>query len=157
MDASSVLDSSYTRQTLHPQDVADHILAFIRNFSPILVLCFFLVAFTLRSIRATSDIGKSNDDARPPVQYGPGGKPLPQRTWTGLQRKKDKENDMPRSRKLVFQWISLGTVLTFTANAVVVVVHALAQRGWWCGEPTTVSLTPSPQVWIWDGNLIHSC
>ena len=102
--------------------------------SPIILLAFFLIAFTAHSISTASD----DAVVKPcPDQVGPGGKPLPHKT-----RVKERENalDFSRARKLVFNWLSVGTTLTFLGNAVVVILHAVIQRKdqWWCGESVAV-------------------
>ena len=112
-------------------------LDFLQYAYPIILLAFFLLAFTVRSI-ATSSSSNSNGDE--PV-YGPGGKPLPLSKKAKKAAKRDPGPDLPRSRKVVFEWLSVAACLTFVADAINVVVHALYERkqGWWCGQAAVVS------------------
>lgn len=103
---------------------------------PIVLLVFFLLAFGVRTI-VTADPSDPNEAPTPKVQYGPGGKPLPVRSHSF---KKVVQHDFSRSRKLVFEWLSVGVCLTLAANAAIVIVHALFDREeqWWCGQAPTV-------------------
>jgi hypothetical protein len=104
---------------------------------PITLLFFFIFAFTARSV-LTAPPSNATEEQAPKIQYGPGGKPLPIRTDSF---KKEVQRDFSRSRKLVFEWLSVGVCLTWIANAAVVILHALYDRKeqWWCGQATTVS------------------
>jgi ATP-binding cassette, subfamily B, vacuolar membrane transporter HMT1/ACLQ len=121
-------------------NAAGRIATFVHYGSPICLLLAFLAAFAYRGIRLASTVedgnGKPNDATG--QLYGPGGKPLPIRKVTGLQRKKDKAADFSPAKKLVFRWISLFATLTFLASIVLTFVHVFLDRGWWCGEPQVV-------------------
>lgn len=114
---------------------AQHILVYVHFGSPVLLLIFFLAAFTTHSVvTASTDTATKN----PQDQTGPGGKPLPS------SKKNPKQNDVldfSPTRKILFNWLSVGTIVTFLANAVVVILHALINRedNWWCGESVAVS------------------
>jgi hypothetical protein len=116
---------------------AARFLDFLQYAYPIILLAFFLLAFTVRSI-ATSSSANSNGDE--PV-YGPGGKPLPLSKKAKKASKRDPGPELSRPRKLVFEWLSVAACLTFVANAINVIVHALYARkqGWWCGQAVVVS------------------
>lgn len=114
---------------------AQSILIYIHFASPIILIVFFLVAFTAHSI-ATASVDTTLKD--PQDQTGPGGKPLPSKS-----RKTSQESnslDFSPARKLLFNWLSVGTIATFLANAAVVIAHALVNREehWWCGESVAV-------------------
>lgn len=115
------------------------VLLYLHYANPIILLIFFLVAFTTHSI-LTSPNRSANGSSE--TQTGPGGKPLPK---TKPQAKDTKRNgsghELPRSQRLLFQWLSFLATLTFAANAVDVIVHALYDRrdGWWCGQSVVVS------------------
>ncbi|KAL8735325.1 MAG: hypothetical protein Q9166_000870 [cf. Caloplaca sp. 2 TL-2023] len=119
---------------------AQKILIYVHFSSPIILIVFFLVAFTTHSIATAStdtDVKDHQD------QTGPGGKPLPSRS-----RKTTKESntlDFSPARKLLFNWLSVGTIATFLANAVVVILHALVDRedNWWCGESVAIYIVAS--------------
>jgi hypothetical protein len=104
---------------------------------PIVMLVFFLAAFTLRSIAASN----SNTNVAKPTTTGPGGKPLPATDPTRNFVKKTVHDDVTQTQKLVFEWVSLATACTFIANSVVVILHALTQEEdrWWAGKAVVVS------------------
>lgn len=108
---------------------------------PIVLLLLYLVAFTVRSVLTAS---KEEDAVHEPEQLGPGGKPLPSRKNNGpkKQPKIPQNLDFSRSRKLLFEWLSVAVIFSLGINIVVVIVHALLARKerWWCGEAPTVSL-----------------
>lgn len=118
--------------------VAQNILVYLHYVSPIILLAFFLIAFTTHSILTASKV-----DGQPTSsdQTGPGGKPLPRNTSPSAKAgKKNASLDFSPSRKLLFNWLSAGTILTFLGNAATVIVHALLDRkdNWWCGQSVVV-------------------
>jgi hypothetical protein len=114
------------------------VLAAVYYFSSPILLCFFLVAFTVRSVRASAPASAEELDSSAEVLVGPGGKPLPQRKLTGIQRRRDKANDLSVRRKLVFQWLSSVATLTFGCSAAAVIAHVVHKHSWWCGEQLVV-------------------
>lgn len=122
---------------------AQNILTYLHFGSPILLLIFFLAAFTAHSI-ATASPDASVRARAPQNQTGPGGKPLPASKKTA---KKQDVLDFSPARKLLFNWLSVGTIATFIGNATVVILHALVDREdhWWCGESVAVSQSSSNQ------------
>ena len=119
---------------------AQGILLVVQYAYPVILLFFFLFVFTFRSIILSNSSKDSEPLSSQPTQYGPGGKPLPRKT----RRPEDQETDIPldfsRSRKLLFNWLSVAACASFVANAVNVIAHALAKRkeGWWCGKEVVV-------------------
>jgi hypothetical protein len=116
---------------------AQRILSIIHFAYPIVLLVYFLSAFTLRSILLAST--DDSDHATSDIQLGPGGKPLPKKKPAA-----ESDNtylDFSRPRKLLFEWLALGATLTLVGNAITVIVHALyaRQEEWWCGQATVVS------------------
>ena len=115
-------------------NTAQEILVYIHYSSPIILLAFFLIAFTAHSIATAS-----NDHVVKPAtdRLGPGGKPLPQNT---RGKPKVKALHFSRARKLLFNWLSVGTILSFLGNAAVVTLHAVIERkdNWWCGQSVAV-------------------
>jgi len=115
------------------------VLLYLHYAYPIVLLVFFLAALTTHSILTAPNRNANGVSA---TLTGPGGKPLPK---TKPQAKDNNKNglkhDLPRSQRLVFEWISLAATLTFVANAIDVIVHALYNRkeGWWCGQSVVVS------------------
>lgn len=113
---------------------AQDLLQFLHFSSPIILIVFFLIAFTAHSV-ATASTDTTTKTTQ--GQTGPGGKPLP----SPKKRSKEKETlDFSPARKLLFNWLSVGTTATFVGNAVVVISHALVDRedNWWCGEAVAV-------------------
>lgn len=122
---------------------------YIHFASPTILLAFFLVAFTAHSI------GTASKDAvvRPSTeQTGPGGKPLPAKT-----KRENPTVDFSPARKLLFIWLSVGTILTFVGSAVVVILHAVLARRehWWCGESVAVWHIPGDAV-AQEGNVANT-
>lgn len=102
--------------------------------SPIILLALFLIAFTAHSI-----ITSSKDAVVQPStsRTGPGGKPLPNKA---KETRRKNVLDFSHARKLLFVWLSVGVIVTFVANAAVVILHAVLDRkeNWWCGESVAV-------------------
>ncbi|KAF1936950.1 heavy metal tolerance protein precursor [Clathrospora elynae] len=105
---------------------------------PIVMLVFFLAAFTVRSIAASN----SNTNIAQPTTTGPGGKPLPATDPLRNFVKKTVHDDVTQTQKRVFEWVSLATAFTFVGNSVVVVAHALIdkQQHWWAGKAVVIYL-----------------
>ncbi|KAF2458442.1 heavy metal tolerance protein [Lineolata rhizophorae] len=127
--------SSSSSAAVAPSRSAAHAVLVDLHFAyPIVLLFFFLAAFTARSILV------SNRNANRPnqkLQLGPGGKPLPKLDPTRNHRtRKEKPDDLPRSQKVVFILLSALAAASFLANAANVIIHALWRRDqeWWCGQ-----------------------
>lgn len=119
----------------HTARAAVLVLRFLHYAYPLLLLFFFLVAFTARSIRAAPKAKTDNT-----VETGPGGKPLPPSDPARNKPKPKVDDDITVPQKRIIEWVSLIAALTFVANGANVVSHALSHRadGWWCGEPVVV-------------------
>ena len=118
--------------------MAQDIMVYTHYASPIILLVFFLVAFTAHSILTApkEDVVQAESS-----QTGPGGKPLPRTSSpTAKAAREKKALDFSPSRKLLFTWLSVGVVLTFLGNAATVIVHAVLDRkdNWWCGQAVVV-------------------
>ena len=116
---------------------AQDVLVNVHYAYPIILLAFFLAANTTHAVlTASTDEGTQS----PPDQRGPGGKPLPRTASPKAKEQKNKNMDFSPGRKLFFSWISMAVILTFLANAVVVLVHALIDKknNWWCGQSVVV-------------------
>ena len=131
---ASKLTTGLTRMPGLSNGPAQDILVYTHCSSPLILLAFFLIAFTAHSIATASNdvVVKPSTD-----QVGPGGKPLPQNKHG---KPRQIALDFSHARKLVFNWLSVGTILSFLGNAVVVILHAVLQRkeNWWCGESVAV-------------------
>ena len=129
-----------TSKSLILDRAAEDVRLYIHFTSPVILLAFFLVVFTANSIATASP---DSTVAASTQLTGPGGKPLPQGKG-GSQAKAQRRKqvlDFTPARKLLFDWVSAGAALTFVANAVVVISHALWDRydNWWCGQHVAVS------------------
>jgi hypothetical protein len=121
----------------------NHLLVYIRFLSPIILIVVFLVAFTVHSIATASN------NAVPTEVTGPGGKPLPQKPSAATRaRRAELAEDVSPARKLLFVWLSVGTIVTFVGNAVLVIVHTVLarQENWWCGESVAVWFGLGPRA-----------
>ncbi|KAF2841008.1 heavy metal tolerance protein precursor [Patellaria atrata CBS 101060] len=121
---------------------AGRILLVLHYAYPILLLFFFLSVFTAHGITAASN---SNSNKPKSTILGPGGKPLPSLDPTRGTKKKESKDDIPRHQKLMFEWISIITTITFLANTVNVIVHAIYSRkdSWWCGQSVVIYIVGS--------------
>ena len=113
---------------------AQDVLVYTHYSSPIVLLAFFLVAFTAHSIITASDSAVA---APSDLQTGPGGKPLPQKK---KGRPKPNALDFSPARKSLFNWLSVGAIATLVSNAGVVILHTILGRkdNWWCGKSVAV-------------------
>lgn len=123
--------------------VSDHTaqdsLVYIHFAYPPILLTLFLVAFTAHSVVTAS---KDTTIAVATDQTGPGGKPLPKNSGRSARSKKKEISDFSHARKLLFDFLSVGVILTFVGNAIVVIFHTLICRknNWWCGQSVAVGL-----------------
>ncbi|KAI4251529.1 MAG: hypothetical protein LQ352_004799 [Teloschistes flavicans] len=134
----SSLDSSSRPWTSN--STAHAILLYIHSSSPIILVVFFLAAFTAHSI-ATASVDPRARDSKD--QIGPGGKLL---SPASPKRSSQKPTlDFSPARKLLFAWLSVGAIATFVANTVVVILHALIKRkdNWWCGQSVAIYVVAS--------------
>ena len=119
-------------------NIASQVLLYIHFAYPLVVLVFFLVAFTANSIWAASEV------AEPANSNGPGGKPLPaNKNAESLRKLRKQQLEVGPLQKAVFNWLSIAVIASFVGNSVNVIVHALTERGWWCGESVAVSKASS--------------
>ncbi|KAL8740562.1 MAG: hypothetical protein Q9190_006755 [Brigantiaea leucoxantha] len=124
-------------------ETAQSILVYLHFGSPFVLLVFFLVAFTVHSIVTAP--GDEVVTASTEVT-GPGGKPLPRNASRATKERSDQKRlDFSPARKLIFTWLSVGAILTYIGNAIVVILHALIKRKdqWWCGEAAAVYIVAS--------------
>jgi hypothetical protein len=107
--------------------------------SPIANLLIYLIAFTIRSITTARN---DNDIDHEPQQLGPGGKPLPTHNHNIKGAHPKDSLDFSRPRRILFEWLSAGILLSLVGNIIIVLTHALYDRKheWWCGQAPTVGL-----------------
>lgn len=121
---------------------AQDLLTVLHFAYPVILLVYFLTAFMVRSVWTAREESASTAAA----QKGPGGKLLP-RNKKAKPPRKDPATEFSPATKSVFNWVSVGVVLTFLADAVVICVHALVKResNWWCGKDVAVSFLTKDQ------------
>ena len=121
---------------------AQDLLAYLHFAYPVILLVYFLTAFMGHSVWTAREESTSTAAA----QKGPGGKLLP-RDKKAKPSKKDPTVEFSPAIKSLFNWVSIGVVFTFLADAVVISVHVLLKResNWWCGKDVAVSL-PRAQI-----------
>ncbi|KAF2151661.1 putative vacuolar ABC heavy metal transporter [Myriangium duriaei CBS 260.36] len=147
---STPLDVPDVRQPWVSNRTAQNIITYLHFAYPLVLLIFFLAAFTLRSIAISRTEDDDDSDAAVSTQLGPGGKPLLRKSPVRVRKESNKDVlDFSRPRKLLFEWLSLGATLTLIGNAITVVVHALYARDeeWWCGQATVIYLVGSFMVY----------
>lgn len=116
-------------------------LTLIQYAYPMVMLSFFLAAFTFRSIAAS----RSNTNIAKPTTTGPGGKPLPATDPTRNFIKKTVNDDVTHRQKRLFEWVSLAAALTFVGNSAVVIMHSIIwkEEHYWAGKSTVVRVSAS--------------
>ncbi|KAF1809423.1 hypothetical protein P152DRAFT_476551 [Eremomyces bilateralis CBS 781.70] len=127
------------------------LLVVLHYASPIILLFFFLVAFSLNSIYTTPkatppNLNRNNSyGSVNEVLKGPGGKALPARSPNRSTSLDPVDNDISKNKKLLFEWLSVALALTFAANTTVVIIRALYCRieEWWCGQSVVIYLIGS--------------
>ena len=113
-------------------------LIYLHYIYPVAILLIFLVVFLIHSIRTA--VPEKEFSPQESAQTGPGGKPLPDNRK--LARKSTLSPEFGPGSRLTFCWLSIGVVLTFLADAILICVHALVYReeNWWCGKSVAVSI-----------------
>ncbi|KAL7276231.1 ATP-binding cassette-type vacuolar membrane transporter Hmt1 [Rhizina undulata] len=142
-----------------PLTVSDKLLLYTHYIYPGFLFVFFLVSLTWWGI-ATSPSRQRPPSVKGVYNGGPTG---PAEVVNGkgwfqkfAARFPDGENSnkaakgnvqgvvrLTAVRKAVFNWLLVGIIVTFLGDATNVVLHALTNRGWWCGKDyvlSTVSL-----------------
>lgn len=143
LPVSLLQDSSDYTQPWVSNRAAQDILTYLHASYPLILLFFFLTAFTVRSITTSRTEEEDDDQGSGSSQLGPGGKALLKKTPLHASKRPQQDIlDFSRPRKLLFEWLSLAAALTFVGNAITIVSHALYARSeeWWCGQAAVVSL-----------------
>lgn len=114
------------------------VLKYAQITAPPLVLVVFLVAFVTHGIINAPPC----DDVEVHAKSGPGGRPLPKRRQSSQQVKEAaKVRDFSPNVKLLFNWLGLFALMTFSINAVLVVLQTIIyfREKWWPGQAAVVS------------------
>lgn len=108
------------------------LLEYLRTSYPILLLLLFAVAFIANTVASAR---KANRPESP--RMGPGGRPLPSRSRSsGIRKTQGFSNTVKR----VFNWLSVGVLVTFLADATIYILHVMTARAehWWRGQSVVV-------------------
>lgn len=140
-----------------PLDTALPLLNWTKKLYPALLLVLFVVGFvTYGIINAPEDAGK----VQVHPMKGPGGRPLPLRRKSANQVKEAASvKDFSPLAKLIFQVLQTGLLLSFLANAALIVFQALVDRKlqWWPGESAIVYVVGSTFGWSIVLVSLHDC
>ncbi|KAJ6187413.1 hypothetical protein N7519_002321 [Penicillium mononematosum] len=113
------------------------LLEYLRTSYPIFLLILFVLAFVANTTIAAKKAGKHE------AQYfGPGGRPLPQRTRSTPAYR---SQEFSRNVKRVFNLLSAAVILTFLVDATIYIIHVMVARSenWWRGQSFVVYVVGS--------------
>ena len=140
-----------------PIDTALPLLNWTKKLYPGLLLVLFVLGFvTYGIINAPEDAGK----VQVHPMKGPGGRPLPLRRKSANQVKEAASvKDFSPLAKLIFQILQTAVLLTFLANAALILFQALVDRKlqWWPGESAIVYVVGSTFGWSIVLISLHDC
>jgi ATP-binding cassette, subfamily B, vacuolar membrane transporter HMT1/ACLQ len=114
------------------------ILEYTKVSAPAVVLVAFLITFITHGILTAAP----SNDVEVHARLGPGGRPLPKRRQSSQQVKEAaKVRDFSPNVKLLFNWLGLFALMTFAANAVLIILQAIIhfREHWWPGQAAVVS------------------
>ncbi|KAJ5609771.1 hypothetical protein N7528_010338 [Penicillium herquei] len=116
---------------------ARELLEYLRTCYPIFLLVLFVIAFVASTV---FDAKNANRPASP--RMGPGGRPLPTRSRSSGIRK---TQAFSKTVKQVFNWLSVGILVTFLADATIYILHVMAARAenWWRGQSMVIYIVGS--------------
>ena len=119
---------------------AEQALVYLHYSYPLVLLFVYLTTFTVHSIKSSAPVEESPRASS--IHTGPGGKPLPPTKRLSKPRPTKNKIFSPGAR-LTFCWLTVGVVLTFLANSILICAHALVDRNenWWCGKSVAVSVS----------------
>lgn len=140
---SPYVDSGQSSSFLSP-GTASQVLHITHSAYPIVILAMFLGGFIIQSIQSSK---AGNESSVKDIPNGPNGRPSPKYPRPGEDNNGQQVDvDFSSTQKALFNWLSVAVIATFIGNAVNIIVHALTERPWWCGQPHAVrhSSSPSP-------------
>jgi hypothetical protein len=91
------------------------------------------VAFLANTMIAARNVHKNVSQ-----RMGPGGRPLPMRSRSSNGYRQTQQ--FSKTVKRFFNWLSVGILITWLADAVIFIAHALVARSehWWQGQSVVV-------------------
>jgi ATP-binding cassette, subfamily B, vacuolar membrane transporter HMT1/ACLQ len=117
---------------------SQQILEYTKISAPGIVVLIFLITFVTHGILTAPP----SDDVEVHATLGPGGRPLPKRRQSSHQVKEAaKVRDFSPNVKLLFNWLGLLALMTFAANAVLIVLQSMIhfREKWWPGQAAVVN------------------
>ncbi|KAJ5551532.1 hypothetical protein N7535_000524 [Penicillium sp. DV-2018c] len=114
------------------------LLEYLRACYPPFLLILFVVAFVTDTTLAVKKAGKDESQ-----NFGPGGRPLPQRSRRIPSYHKPKE--FSQNAKRVFNCLSLAVLLTSVMDAIIYITHVMLARSenWWRGQSFVIYVVGS--------------
>ncbi|KAI5289149.1 hypothetical protein KEM54_004321 [Ascosphaera aggregata] len=124
---------SDTEQVGASQESVRFALELIWTFSPLVLVISFLVSFVVNSILAARQL---ETDGITDGNHGPGGKPLPKRPRITPGTSEGARPDFSLGAKTAFKWLNVGILLTYIADGLNAMSHAILERKqhWWSGQ-----------------------
>ncbi|KAJ9260125.1 hypothetical protein DTO207G8_822 [Paecilomyces variotii] len=132
--------TTHGSQPVVSHDTARELLEYFHIGTPIILLVVFITSFIVSSVRSAKRLS-TNGSA---VTTGPGGRPLPKRTRSTMVVTKEPRPFSPWTQ-LLFKWLSVAVLVTFVADAAIVMTHVILCRSehWWCGQSYVIYIIGS--------------
>ncbi|KAJ5988762.1 hypothetical protein N7481_003972 [Penicillium waksmanii] len=118
-------------------EAARELLDYLRSCYPVILLLLFVVAFVANTMVIARNANQ--EDAE---NVGPGGRALPRRARSSSLKK---TQSFSRTVKHCFNWLSVGVLLTFLADASIYITHVVLARSeqWWRGQSVVIYIVGS--------------
>ncbi|CAL5870186.1 uncharacterized protein PFLUO_LOCUS4421 [Penicillium psychrofluorescens] len=119
---------------------ASELLPYLRTCYPLFLFVLFIVAFLANTMIAARNVHKTVSQ-----RMGPGGRPLPMRSRSSNSNTYRQTQQFSKTVKRFFNWLSVGILVTWLADAVIFIVHALVARSehWWQGQSVVICIIAS--------------
>ncbi|KAJ5698879.1 hypothetical protein N7462_000884 [Penicillium macrosclerotiorum] len=114
------------------------LLDYLRTCYPIFLLLLFVVAFVANTMVTASRSGTTDSP-----RIGPGGRPLPKRSRSEAAFRKPQ--GFSHNVKRFFNWLSVGVLVTYLADATIYILHVMVARSehWWRGQSVVIYIVGS--------------
>ncbi|KAJ5601895.1 hypothetical protein N7510_011429 [Penicillium lagena] len=117
---------------------ASELLQYLRTCYPLFLFVLFVVAFLANTMIVARNVHKDASQ-----RMGPGGRPLPMRSRSSNSYRQTQQ--FSKTVKRFFNWLSVGILVTWLANAIIFIAHALVARSehWWQGQSVVICIIAS--------------
>ncbi|KAJ5808614.1 hypothetical protein N7474_009883 [Penicillium riverlandense] len=117
---------------------ASELLQYLRTCYPLFLFVLFVVAFLANTMIVARNV--HNHDSQ---RMGPGGRPLPMRARSSNSYRQTQQ--FSKTVKRFFNWLSVGILVTWLADAIIFIAHALTARSehWWQGQSVVICIVGS--------------